>query len=163
MCLRPSVLRCWGALLLCVPPFCDLFPRTYIRRRLIPYYDSGPLHKHQIYIGPIFHNNYYVFQPNRGRQIANTLLMFNWFRVWGRVRICYVRIVHSDVQPCCHMCGTIPSLAANSPYQIFVAATYHGRVQPIVSTTAALLHSPFAWYVLKTACLNALFVPILPI
>ena len=30
--------------------------RTYIRRRLIPYYDSGPLHKHQIYIRPIFHD-----------------------------------------------------------------------------------------------------------
>ena len=30
-------------------------PGTYIRRRLIPYYDSGPLHKHQIYIRPIFH------------------------------------------------------------------------------------------------------------
>ena len=30
--------------------------RTYIRRRLIPYYDSGPLHKHQIYIRPIFHS-----------------------------------------------------------------------------------------------------------
>ena len=29
--------------------------RTYIRRRLIPYYDSGPLHKHQIYVRPIFH------------------------------------------------------------------------------------------------------------
>ena len=55
VCLRPSVLRCWRALLLCVLPFCDLFPRTYIRRRLIPYYDSGPLHKHQIYIRPIFH------------------------------------------------------------------------------------------------------------
>ena len=58
MCLRPSVLRCWRALLLqlCVLPFCNLFPRsTYIRRRLIPYYDSDPLHKHQIYIRPIFH------------------------------------------------------------------------------------------------------------
>ena len=54
-CLRPSVLRCWRALLLCVLPFCNLFPRSYIRRRLIPYYDSGPLHKHQIYIRPIFH------------------------------------------------------------------------------------------------------------
>ena len=43
-------------LLLCVLPFCNLFPRTYIRRRLIPHYDSGPLHKHQIYIRPIFHN-----------------------------------------------------------------------------------------------------------
>ena len=29
---------------LCVLPFCNLFPRRYIRRRLIPYYDSGPLH-----------------------------------------------------------------------------------------------------------------------
>ena len=29
--------------------------RTYIRRRLIPYYDSGPLHKHQIFVRPIFH------------------------------------------------------------------------------------------------------------
>ena len=28
---------------------------TYIRRRLIPYYDSGPLHKHQIYVRPILH------------------------------------------------------------------------------------------------------------
>ena len=55
VCLRRSVLRCWRALLLCVLPFCNLFPRTYIRRRLIPYYDSGPLHKHQIYIRPIFH------------------------------------------------------------------------------------------------------------
>ena len=55
MCLRPSVLRCWRALLLCVIPFCNLFPRTYVRRRLIPYYDSGPLHKHQIYIRPMFH------------------------------------------------------------------------------------------------------------
>ena len=54
--LRPSVLRCWRALLLlCVLPFCNLFPRTYIRRRLIPCYDSGPLHKHQIYIRPIVH------------------------------------------------------------------------------------------------------------
>ena len=35
--------------------FLHLFPRTYIRRRLIPYYDSGPLHKHQIYVRPIFH------------------------------------------------------------------------------------------------------------
>ena len=34
--------------------YCDLFPRTYIRRRLIPYYDSGPLHKHQTYVRPIF-------------------------------------------------------------------------------------------------------------
>ena len=55
VCLRPSVLRCWRALLLCVLPFCNLFPRTYIRRRLIPYYDSGPLHKHQIYVRPIVH------------------------------------------------------------------------------------------------------------
>ena len=53
--LRPSVLRCWRALLLRVLPFCNLFSRTYIRRRLIPYYDSGPLHKQQIYIRPIFH------------------------------------------------------------------------------------------------------------
>ena len=30
-------------------------PHTYIRRSLIPYYDSGPLHKHQIYVRPIFH------------------------------------------------------------------------------------------------------------
>ena len=32
--LRPSVLRCWRALLLtlCVLPFCNLFPHTYIRR-----------------------------------------------------------------------------------------------------------------------------------
>ena len=39
VCLRPSVLRCWRALLLqlCVLPFCNLFPRTYIRRRLIPF------------------------------------------------------------------------------------------------------------------------------
>ena len=35
VCLRPSVLRCWRALLLCVLPFCNLFPRTYIRLRLI--------------------------------------------------------------------------------------------------------------------------------
>ena len=55
MCLRPSVLRCWRALPLCVLPFCNLFPRTYVRPRLIPYYDSDPLHKHQIYIRPIFH------------------------------------------------------------------------------------------------------------
>ena len=59
---RPSLLslacasdRLSFALLLCVLPFCNLFPRTYIRRRLTPYYDSGPLHKHQIYIRPISH------------------------------------------------------------------------------------------------------------
>ena len=34
---------------------CSSRVSTYIRRRLIPYYDSGPLHKHQIYVRPIFH------------------------------------------------------------------------------------------------------------
>ena len=69
VCLRPSVLRCWRALLMCILPFCNLFPRTYIRRRLIPYYDSGPLHKHQIYIRPIFHLfccTYYIEVYTRG-------------------------------------------------------------------------------------------------
>ena len=39
-----------------VLPFYNLFPRTYIRRPLIPYYDSCPLHKHQIYMSklPLF-------------------------------------------------------------------------------------------------------------
>ena len=56
-----------------VLPFCDLFPRTYIRRRLIPYYDSGPLHKHQIYIRPIFHIRFvgwprsYTYSTSRNR------------------------------------------------------------------------------------------------
>ena len=114
MYLRPSVLRCWRALLLtlCVLPFCNLFPHTYIRRFHIctyflsaisfrirtygdstyvrtyflsaisfhmrtygdsiyvqtptphPYYDSVPLHKHQIYIRPIFHNWPKITRPH---------------------------------------------------------------------------------------------------
>ena len=51
-----------------VIPFCNLFPRTYIRRRLIPYYDSGPLRKHQIYIRPIFH-----FYPYEGYRSVTPL------------------------------------------------------------------------------------------
>ena len=72
VCLRPSVLRCWRALLLCVLPLCNLFPRTYIRRRLIPYYDSGPLHKHQIYMRPIFHMSQGV--ESLGGRLVNLLL-----------------------------------------------------------------------------------------
>ena len=53
-------------------PFCNLFPRTYIRRRLIPYYDSGPLHKHQIYMRPIFHMSQGV--ESLGGRLVNLLL-----------------------------------------------------------------------------------------
>ena len=45
--------------------------RTYIRRRLIPYYDSGPLHKHQIYVRPIFHTWYVeisIFQGHHAQK-----------------------------------------------------------------------------------------------
>ena len=54
--------------------FLQSFPRTYIRRRLIPYYDSGPLHKHQIYIRPIFHQrSSFVSRPSPDAHV--------WYRV----------------------------------------------------------------------------------
>ena len=62
---------------MCVLPFCDLFLRTYIRRRLIPYYDSGPLHKHQIYIRPIFH--FFDYRAVTSCPLPQVVVHFSWF------------------------------------------------------------------------------------
>ena len=47
----------------------------YIRRRLVPYYDSGPLHKHQIYIRPIFHS--LVHENHTEYLFIQTCLMYH--------------------------------------------------------------------------------------